>query len=137
MRGAEKPSAAQRLGDRHERLHVLGQMRNCAIGFAVAHRWSVGPARRVHENEASLPHPHTFVEAGGCIAGQMFGDPARVARLVEKAAARRQASGASFVLAKPADTHLAELGALLRKQREGHVPAILRQDLRGALRPLQ
>ena len=56
---------AQRARHRDERLHVFGEMRDRAVGQAIAHRRAVGPARRVHQDHVLVRVVlETFEDAG-------------------------------------------------------------------------
>ena len=55
--GAEKPSWRSPFAIATNGTDVFGEMRDLAVGLAVAHRRAVGPARRVHQDGAMVAEP--------------------------------------------------------------------------------
>src|SRR5450759_1068784 len=62
-RSYERLALAQRLRHGDERRHGFGEMRDRAIGFAVAHDRSVRPARRIHQDGAGARERKPLVRA--------------------------------------------------------------------------
>ena len=58
MRGTVRPAACSAPGDGHERAHVLGEVREAAVGQSVADGGAVRLARPVHEDGARARAAH-------------------------------------------------------------------------------
>ena len=106
-----------------------------AVRLAVAHRRTVGPARRIHQHRRPIAELEALEDAGGGIADHA--PPPRLAEtgFVEEGAQLRNALRARRERAIADDARIADLGAELRRQRKGNVEAIGRQQTGGAIRP--
>ena len=121
-----------------ERHDVLGEMRDRAVGLAVAHRRAVRPARRVHQDGALLAEREPLVGARRGVALDAPPLGLRRSRSIEEAADRRRcARRARAKRAVAGDPRLAGFGPELRREREGDVEAVRRQESGGAVRPFQ
>ena len=117
------------------RNNVLGEVGDRAVRLAVAHRRTVGPARRIHQHRRPIAELEALEDAGGGIADHA--PPPRLAEtgFVEEGAQLRNALRARRERAIADDARIADLGAELRRQRKGNVEAIGRQQTGGAIRP--
>ena len=66
--GRREAALAQPLRHRDERRDALGEMRDRAVGLAVAHRRAVRPPRRVHQDDALVAEREPLVAAGRGVA---------------------------------------------------------------------
>ena len=128
---------AQPVRHRDERHDVLGQMRDLAVGLAVPHRRPVGPSRSVHQDGAVGAEREPLIAARRGVALDAAAVGLREARGVEKAADHRDALGARRELAVAGHAHVAMLRSVQRRQREGDIEAVRRQESRRPVRPFQ
>ncbi len=98
-----------------KRNDVLGEMGDDAVGLAVAHRRTVRPARRVHQDGALLAKLKPLVAARRGVALQAPSFRLPVAAGVEETAHGRDSLGPRPERAVAGDARLARLGAGLRR----------------------
>jgi hypothetical protein len=136
-RRRRKAERAQSFCHRDEGADILGEMRDGAIGLAVAHRRTVGPWRRVHQNVALVIKYQAFIGSGGGVALQV--PPLRLAEsaLLEELAGHRHPPHARGEPAMAGHLHVAESLAALRRHGESDVETVGRQETGGAVRPFQ
>jgi len=108
--GAQRP----RHGD--ERRHIVGEMRDRAIGLAVAHRRSVRPLRRIHQDVAFALEREPLIDAGRSVALHVLAVGLRKAGAGQEIADCGDAFGARRHGAVAGDARVAESFALLRRQ---------------------
>ena len=134
--GRGKTARLQAPRQRHERLHVLGDMGDGAVGLAIAHRRPVRTARRIHQHRVAARADQPLIGAGRGIALQML--PARRAEAgdVDERADRLHALQRER---KPAIGEQAHAPARLRRLgRDGDAhfqPVGLQHALAGTLGP--
>ena len=131
------PCAVKARRHRDERHHVVGEMRDLAVGLAIAHRRAVGPLRRVHQDHVLVAERQPLVDARRsvalhapplCLAVTAFGDELAHGR--DALYARREAAEAG-------DAGMAEFGLELGRQRQRDVDAVGRQEAGGAIGPFE
>ena len=92
-RGKSALAQAERHGD--ERRHVFGEMRDRAVGLAVAHRRSVRPLRRIHQDVARAIEREPLIGArrGIALDAPAVGgaNPARVEEAADRERCARRA----------------------------------------------
>ena len=121
----------QRLGNGDEGHDILCQMRQLAIGQAVADRWSVRHARSIHQHARLAGKRHTLIGACGCIAGQE--PPRRVTPscIAEELPDRQAAGETSGSRTVSREMHQASVAVLLKP--DGNM--VLRQVITRPFRP--
>ncbi len=127
---------AQPVGHRHERRPRLGEMRDRAVGLAVADRRAVGPPRRIHQDGVLVAEREPFV---GPRRGIALHARARtrvaVAALGDELAHRRHAVDARRERAVAGHAGVAELELELGRERERDVEPVGRQKSGRTVRP--
>ena len=135
--GRGEAALAQSLRHRHERRDVLGEMGDRAIGRAVAHRRTVGPARRVHQDHVLVAHREPVVAARRGVALHARAQRLAIAALGDELAHRRDPLHARRERAVAGHARMAELGLELGRERERDVEPVRRQEAVGAVGPFQ
>ena len=82
---------AQALRQRDIRNDVLGEMRDGAIGLAVAHRRTVGTARRIHQHVGVIVEDEALEDARRSVAFHAAARHVAISGLIEEAAHLRDA----------------------------------------------
>src|SRR6266487_6294834 len=135
--GCGEAACAQRPRHRHERLPVLGTMRDRAIRFAVPQRRPVRSAWRVHQNGRAAVLDQTFVDAGRGVALEELAFGIREPRLLEEAPDGEEPFGALRKRAEGGDARLAIARAPRRDEMKGDVEPIGRQQSVRAIGPFE
>ena len=126
---------APRHGD--ERRDALGQMRDGAVRFSVAHRRPVWAARRIHQDVAFAVMRQPLIGACRSVALDAVARRQAEAAVVEKAADRGDALGARGEGAVAGDLRIAVGLAARRRQSKRDVEPVGRQHRTGAVGPFQ
>ena len=134
--GAVRPCARSPFAIATNGTTDLGEMRDLAVGLAVAHRRTVRPPRRVHQDGAPVAEDQAVVAAGRGVARHAHARRFAQARLGDELAHRRDAIDPRRECAVAGDAGMAELRLELRRQRQRHVDAVGRQEAGGAVGPL-
>ena len=116
---------------------LVGEMRDRAVGLAVAHRRTVGPARPVHQDEMAVSQHQPLVAAGRGIARHPV--PLRLAQAAvrQEAAHRRHPLHPRREAAVTGHPRVAELELELGGERERDVEPVGRQPAAGAVGPFE
>jgi hypothetical protein len=125
------------VGHRDERLDVLRKMHDRAVGFPVAHRRAVGPARRVHQDRVPVFEVEPLVRPGRRVAGHALSLGHGIAGRFQEAADRGETFGARREPAIAGHARVAVVGTELGRQRERDVQPVGRQEARRTIRPFQ
>ena len=128
---------AQRARHRDERLHILGQMRDRAVGQAAAHRRTVGPARCIHQHELAPLMRNAFVGARRGVALQMRACRVRQAFVGKELADRHHPLEPWHERAVRDQLGAALVAAEMRRERERDIEPVSRERIRGAVRPFE
>ncbi len=112
-------------------------MRDRAVGLAVAHRRTVRPARRVHQDHVLAVEREPLEDAGRSVAFHARAPRLGVSGFLKERTQLRHALDAGRERAVADHAGVAHLGTKLRRQREGDVEAVRRQQARRAVRPFQ
>ena len=125
--GCGKAARAQRAHHGDERLHVLGEMRDRAIGLAVSQRWPVRPAWRVHQDSGAAVLDQPFVAAGRGVALDELAFGIRESGLLEKAPDSEHSFRACREGAEGGNARLPVARPQCRSEMKGDVEPIGRQ----------
>ena len=117
---------AQMPRDRNERAHVLGQMRDAAVGQAAADRRAVGLARRIHQQRALGVLCEAEIAAARSIAGDRTNVCVAPAVAGEKRVDRHQPFEAGLTASVPGERDLPPCAAF--DLDDCDVEAVVRQQ---------
>src|SRR5271167_3763624 len=110
-------------------------MCDSAVRFAVAHRRTVGPARRVHQDRRLAAIVQALENARRGVTLHPYPLRAAEAGFVEEGAHHGDALSACRKTAIADIADIAHVGTELRGKRESDVETIRRQEPGGAIRP--
>ena len=131
--------AARAQAERHcdKWRHAFGQMRDCAIGLAIAHGRSIRSLRRIHQDISCEVAGEPLVAARRGIALDAAAFGLAESGAVQELADRQDALGARGKAAVTRDACPAHRRSLRGRQRQCDVEPVGRQEARGAVGPFQ